>query len=151
MSFALKSHLFNRYGSFADKRIKNIDKGKTFIADSRSAGGIASDGSLYGWFCGILVEVPSDEEVRLALFGSKPRSRPVDETILALGGSPESERVELHIKNETLHLLRKLADNIAAIVAPGRRYSVPGYKYMCPRTASSLRDLAGYLDEFWNR
>lgn len=149
MSLALKTHLFSRYGSFADKRIKKIEKGGSFIGDSRANGGIASDGSLYGWFCGILVDVESDEEVRVTLFGSVPTSPLVDSKITLLGGVPGEDRIVFRVRKENLVELNSLAVEIAAIVAPGRRYSTAGYKYMCPITATSLRKLAEYLKEFW--
>ena len=149
MSFQLKSHLFSRYGSFADKRIKKIDSGRNFIGDSRASGGIASDGGLYGWFCGILIEVESDDEVRVLLSGDIPKSADVNATMSALGGVPGAARVQLTITKENLPLLKRLAGEIAAIVAPGRHYATLSYKYMCPLTASSLNKLAGYLEEFW--
>ncbi len=149
MSLALKTHLFSRYGSFADKRIKKVEKGRAFIGDSRARGGIASDGSLYGWFCGILVEVESDDEVRVTLSGDIPDTAAVNALFGSLGGTPDSSRVELRISKESLPQLKKLAAEIDSIVAPGRRYSTASYKYMCPRTASSLRTLAAYLEEIW--
>lgn len=149
MSLALKTHLFSRYGSFADKRIKKIEKGHLFIGDTRSKGGIASDGSLYGWFCGIFVDVKSNEEVQITLYGNIPVSPAVNEAIRALNGDPESSRIELGIRIGNVSRLKKLSALVDSIVAPGRRYSTANYKYMCPRTAYSLRTLAGYLEEFW--
>ena len=149
MSHALKTHLFGKYGSFADKRIKKIDKGRSFIGDSRDSGGIASDGSLYGWFCGILVNIDSDDEARVTLSGNIPKSTAVSPIMTELGGAIGAPRVELRIRRESLPLLRNLAAEIDAIVAPGKRYATPSYKYMCPRTGSSLRELATYLEEFW--
>lgn len=153
MSNALKAHLFARYGSFADKRIKNLEKSRRFIADSRDRGDFASDGSLYGWFCSIFVDVVSDDEVNIILSGDIPDSPNVNEILSNLGGTlggPHyAPRMQLTVTKRDLRMLRKLAAEVDSIVAPGRRYSTPSYKYMCPRTASSLRDLAKYLEEFW--
>jgi hypothetical protein len=149
MPYELRKHLYACYGSFADKRIKRIEKGHTFIGDTRDNGGIASDGSPYGWFCGIFVNVDSDEEVLVTLFGNIPRSSSVDAIFEKLGASPSASRIEFAINKERVPILHELADKIASIVAPGRRYSTPNYKYMCPRTAESLLKLAGYLERYW--
>lgn len=149
MLYELRRHLYDCYGSFADKRIKRIEKARTFIGDTRDEGGIASDGSLYGWFCGILVDVDSDTEVCVTLFGNIPRSSSVDDVFEKLGVSVSASRIEFEINKERVPILRELAEKIASIVAPGRFYSTPNYKYMCPRTAESLRKLAGYLEGYW--
>ena len=149
MPYELRRHLYDCYGSFADRRVKRIEKGRTFIGDTRDEGGIASDGSLYGWFCGISVDVDSNTEVYLTLSGNIPRSPSVDTIFEKLGVAPNALRIEFKINKERVPILRELADNIASIVAPGRRYSTPNYKYMCPRTSDSLRKLAGYLEEYW--
>lgn len=149
MPYKLREYLYYHYGSFADKRIKRIEKGRTFIGDTRDNGGIASDGSLYGWFCGIFVNVDSDEEVLVTLSGNIPRSSSVDVIFEKLGALPSASRIEFAINKERVPILHELADKIASIVAPGQRYSTPNYKYMCPRTAESLRKLAGYLEEYW--
>lgn len=47
MSTALKKHLFDAYKGFSDKRIKNLNKGNTFIIDDRSPKDIDSKGGLY--------------------------------------------------------------------------------------------------------
>ena len=149
MLYKLRKHLYGCYGSFADKRIKRIEKGRTFIGDTRDDGGIASDGSLYGWFCGILVNVDSDEEVLVTLFGNIPQSPSVDAVFEKLGASPSASSIEFEINKGRIPILHELSEKIASIVAPGRRYSTPNYKYMCPRTAESLRKLAGYLEGYW--
>ncbi len=149
MSLALTAHLFQCYGAFSDRRIKKVSKGKRFIGDTRANGGIASDGSLFGWFCGIMVEVESDEKVTVTLSGSIPTSSAVDRLYALLGALPNDQPFNLSIKPTDISTLKQLAEEIEKIVAPGCRYKEAGYKYMCPRTADSLRVLAGYLETFW--
>jgi hypothetical protein len=149
MPYELRRHLYSCYGSFADKRIKKIEKGRTFIADTRNEGGIASDGSLFGWFCGILIEVDSEIDVSVSLSGNIPRSPSVEVVFKKLGASSSDPFITFKIDKERISMLCELSDNIASIVASGQHYSTPNYKYMCPRTAKSLRRLAGYLEEHW--
>ena len=42
-----------------------------------------------------------------------------------------------------------LASAVAAIVGAGKRYDVKAYKYVCPRTAASLRRLSDVLAKAW--
>lgn len=145
---ALKRHLFSCYGGFADKRIKDLAKAQSFIVDDRNNGGLSSDG-LFGWFCGIVAEVKSDDVVQVNLHGSLPRSPQVQETFRILGAIPGEQCLRFKVGREQIPLVRTLANQIRDIVARGNRYTEPSYKYMCPRTADSLERLAGHLDDFW--
>ncbi len=62
----LKRKLFDEYGGFADKRIKNLDKGERFIIDDRSPTQDFGSQRLYSYFCAIFADVIS--EVKLELF-----------------------------------------------------------------------------------
>ena len=53
----LKQALLDQYGHFADKRIKNNDRGSLFIVDDRGPGDHGADGKLFLWFCVIFAEV----------------------------------------------------------------------------------------------
>lgn len=44
---ALKQVLFDAYGGFADKRFKNLDKGRLFIIDDRGPGDEDAAGKLF--------------------------------------------------------------------------------------------------------
>lgn len=145
----VKKHFFEEYGGFADKRLKNLDKGDTFIADDRSRRDVGADGQLYSYFCLIFVRVDSGEFVEVTLRGNIPMSDSVqewiDETGASLSGSFQpSLSFEIRIGEEDR--LRDLADRIEGITAPGARYAVANYKYVCPRTAASLRRVASTLE-----
>lgn len=147
-SVAITSHLFGCYGSFAHKTIKDLRKSRRFIVDSRDTDGLASDGDYYGWFCGIWLDVESEHEVTITLENNTPKSPAVDSALESLE-SEGSAQVAFRVTQEKLRDLRHLADQIDEIVKPGQYYSTPSYKYMCPRTADSLRKVAGHLDDFW--
>src|SRR5689334_22217246 len=68
----LKRALFDFYGGFADKRIKNIEKGTTFIIDGRSVSDLGADRKPFGTFCMVFADVVSDTEVRVNLSGNIP-------------------------------------------------------------------------------
>jgi hypothetical protein len=147
---ALRGHLFKCYGGFAHKGIKDLAKERRFFVDDRQNQGLSSDG-LFGWFCGIVVDVNSDNEVQVYLDGSRPDSPQVKESLARLGAFEQWDCLCFKITREQIPLLKTLAKQIRAIVARGKRYSVPSYKYMCPRTADSLEKFAGHLDRFWKR
>ena len=146
----LKAHLFDAYGGFSDKRIKNLDKSCYFIADDRDTPrSHAADGSLFLWFCTIVVEVIDQQTVRIVLGGAPPMSDSVHEWVSEHAELSSGHGQEKHI-TITLGLgdearLRELADRMRAIVRLGARYPVPAYKFVCPRTADSLCRLADVL------
>tara|TARA_A100000171_G_scaffold53042_1_gene75757 strand:+ start:10758 stop:11252 length:495 start_codon:yes stop_codon:yes gene_type:complete len=150
---ALKQHLFDAYGGFSDKRIKNLDKGKLFIVDDRrESGDNDARGALFYWFCQMFAEVESANEVQLIMRGGIPHSSAIqawvedgnaqfDESIGQL-----TITVQLGRDEEKLHQLSKLVHDIVKPGAPW--YSEKSYKYVCPRVAGSLTKLARVLEEF---
>lgn len=147
----LRKFFFEKYGSFSDRRIKNLNKCNRFIVDTRADNGIASNGSLYGWFCGIQITVDSDDEIKIWLSGSIPTSIEINQILkLVQIKNPYigSEDVCLCVTHNNYELLLDLANSIKRITAPGNRYSEPSYKYMCPRTSFTLLQLHGFLKEF---
>ncbi|BBL74208.1 hypothetical protein [Methylomagnum ishizawai] len=148
----LKKALFDAYGGFGDKRIKNLDKGSTFVVDDRSSGDYGADKNLFLWFCSIFVEVISDAEVKVSLCGGVPISPSVETWAKANGAKLETSpggQLVFHIKKGEQPALLSLADAIQGIVAPGNKYPVAAYKYVCPRTANSLSRLANELSAAW--
>ena len=143
-----KQHFFDDYGGFADKRLKNIDKGDTFIVDDRKPRDVGADKKLYGYFCMMFAKVVSVECIEVSLRGNIPMSDAVldwiAETGAAMtGGLQQALRFEVRRGEEGR--LADLADRIEAITAPGVSYEHANYKYVCPRTAKSLRRLAATM------
>lgn len=144
----LKRHLLTIYGGFADKRIKNLDKGNRFIVDDRDQGQTRdAHGQLYPWFCQMALEVISPQSMKLTMHGNVPTSPSVESWIDANNAvrieAPKGLELSIQLGEEAR--LVGLADLIDAIVKPPARYSVPSYKYVCPRTATALRTLASAL------
>jgi hypothetical protein len=150
-STALKQALLKEYGSFSDKRIKNIEKGSKFTVDDRSAGGMASDGNPFGWFCTVVAEVVDAYTVRVSLNHSVPQGQTVTAWAAANGIALSDRMLEFSVTPASVGLLTTLAAAFRGIVSPGAtRYNVPHYKYACPRTAETLERLARTLTGAWS-
>lgn len=148
----LKKALFEEFGGFADKRIKNLDKSTTFIADDRGRGDYGADRNLFLWFCSIFVDVKSESHVLIRLSGGVPWSSAIAQWAKSnnLEHRDSSHAyVQIPISKGEEHKLTELASLVDAIVAPGERYEVAAYKYVCPRTVKSLRRLAKTLALAW--
>ena len=148
----LKKVLYSEYGGFADKRVKRLERGSTFIADDRSRADEGADGRLFSWFCLIFVEVVSATTVKVVLSGGVPTGTSVNAWIAknksALKIASESGLTFMVQQGQEGKLI-ELADAFAAIVAPGKSYTVKAYKYVAPRTARSLNRLAQTLTRAW--
>lgn len=68
----LKQVLFDAYGGFADKRVKNLDKDRLFIIDDRPEGDKGARGELYPWFCQIFAEAIDQDTVKIVMRGDVP-------------------------------------------------------------------------------
>ncbi|MFY0524841.1 hypothetical protein ACN28I_17385 [Archangium gephyra] len=149
---SLKAHLFSAYGGFADKRIKNLDKGKIFAIDDRQERDVGSDGDLYSYFCTMFVTVSEPDELELMLDRNAPYSSQVVDYVRKhggqLNGGSGSANLKMRIRPQDAAVLRGLAATMRAITAPGMRYTVSNYKYVVPRTATSLERLADVLDDY---
>jgi hypothetical protein len=146
---ALKQVFLEEYGHFADKRIKNLDKGSLFIIDDRGPGDVGADHHLFLWFCLMFAEVADQNTVRIKLGGDVPKGVRVAEWLAE--NKVEDRRVgfEFDVRRGTQGRLTNLAKAFESIVQPGARYPVPSYKYVCPRVASALVRLQRLLDRAW--
>lgn len=145
---ALKKHLFTEYGGFADKRVKKLEKGNLFIIDDRDPRrDVGADKKLYPWFCLMFAEVLSGREVVVRMWGNVPSSSSVQKWVDSghAGRTDAPAGLQISVPLGQEDKLRTLAGLIDDIVKPGARYSEKSYKYVCPRTASSLRRLADTL------
>lgn len=151
----LKKVLLNEYGTFADRRIKDLNKGKSFIADDRKSSDHGADRQLFDYFCMIFADVEADDLVEVRLIGNVPTSTAVRGWIKRHGAKYAGEHVKVltfEVREGEQEKLNELAQSVAAIVAPeAPRYPVPSYKYVCPRTAKSLKRLAKALEKAWTK
>jgi hypothetical protein len=146
---ALKKVLFDEYDGFADKRIKNLDKGHLFIIDDRKDADQDARGDLFLWFCQIFAEVIDKDTVRITMRGGVPNSTRVKKWLSDNGAKHSNLGVEITIRKGEERQLTRLAAAVRTIVAPGARYPVPSYKYVCPRVAASLDRFQQVLSDAW--
>lgn len=147
----LKGLLFDAYGGFADKRYKKLENEAPFIVDDRGRGDYDARGQLFLWFCQMFALVDDADLVRLTLSGGVPQSDAVSRWYAEHGAEERTSSinytVEIDITPDNLDDLPDLADGFAAIIK--RRYDVPAYKYVVPRTRESLMRLHGVLSTAW--
>lgn len=156
----LKQILFDEYGGFSDRRIKRLSKGKTFIVDDRNEEDFGAGGRLFSTFCMIFADVTvpdplRGEEVSATLCGNVPDSASVrtwaDRNGATFTTTTLQSSLRFKVTKGEQAKLRSLADAVRGIVSRSApRYSVPSYKYVCPRTASSLERLARVLEKAWS-
>ncbi len=145
----LKEALFDTYGGFADLRFKNIDKASRFIVDYRRRGD--GDPKVYGNSCLIIVDVVGAREVCVTLTNAVPQGPSVTGWARARRITlRDNEALSFTVRPDTTEDLRSLASAFLAIVARGKRYDKPHYKYSCPRTATSLEELVIVLERCWS-
>lgn len=147
----LKKHLVDAYSGFADKRIKKLTSGDTFIVDDRGSGDVGADRQLYPYFCMMFAVVIDADTVEVRLSGNVPLSPAVRAWIKDDSGSTLSEEayrsnLEVRVQLGDEDRLDELAKLIASITQ--KKYDVPSYKYVCPRPSESLRRLADVLRDF---
>ncbi len=147
---SLKKALFHEYGGFADKRIKDLSKSDTFIADGRKPTDFGADKRLFSTFCSIFVLVQSEERVQVELRGNVPLSERVRQRFAELNWDLDDKNAVFSVGPGDLVRMRNLAKAIKGIVAKGKRYPEKSYKFVCPRTAESLIRLADTLDRAWS-
>jgi hypothetical protein len=145
----LKEALLHEYGTFADKRIKNIDRGDRFIVDDRTINDVGADRGLYGWFCSMFLDVQEPKAVDLWLERTLPMSPAVADVLERAGAEQRNMGYRIRIDPENLETLTDLSVALRAIVRPGARYDTPSHKYVCPRTAGSLERLCNALKQHW--
>lgn len=147
---SLKRVLFHEYGGFADKRIKDLNKSDTFIADDRKPTDFGADKRLFYNFCSIFVRVQGDEKVQVELRGNVPLNSRVRQRFAELKSDLDDKNAVFSVGPGDITRMRDLAKSIKGIVAKGKRYSEKSYKFVCPRTATSLLRLADTLDRAWS-
>jgi hypothetical protein len=145
----LKEVLLSAYEHFADRRIKNIDRGTLFIVDDRSESDHGADGKLFQWFCLIFADVKNADTVTISMLGNVPKGSLVTQWFKIHKAKKDPAGISFVISRGKQGTLDSLAEAFLTIVKPGKSYSVPSYKYVCPRVARSLVRLRTALDTAW--
>lgn len=147
---ALKKALLEEYGHFSNRTLKNVDKGSKFIVDDRGPGDSTSKG-LNSTFCLIFADVKNSQCVEVKLYS--PSGVPDGPTVSHWLKTNKILRlasgITFDITPPTLGILLALSQAIDSITA--QPYTVKAYKYVCPRTAKSLKRLHQILEGHWGK
>jgi len=139
----IKRYLFNQYGGFGDKRIKDINKDYPFKIDDQT------EHDNHDQFCGVFVRVIDDTNFELDLTNNAPPSPRIKALVESKGGKVQAESgyssINVKLTLEDHDFIEQLSDEIGNLVSPGRKYGDPNWKWLCPRTAVSLRRFADVL------
>jgi hypothetical protein len=151
-TYPLRKTLFDEYGP-SDRRIKKLEKAVHFRVDGCEAY-TGADGNPLSHVCTIFARVADDGSLKVSLSGNVPLEAPVQRWIESVGaacGASSKTRLGLSfsLKKGEQDKLSSLAHAMRDIVGRGRRYSVPSFKYTCPRTSDALERLRGVLDKGW--
>jgi hypothetical protein len=151
---AFKKILLLAYGGFADKRIKDIDKSDMFTVDDRDEPDLGYDRKPLSSFCKISVKVRSNKSVTVTLFGNIPAGKDVKLWLARhnceIRTPARQSMLEFNVKKGNNARLNELADAIEQFVETSElHHIVKSNKFVCLRTAKSLRHLNAILDEAW--
>jgi len=151
----IKQALLNEYGHFADRRLKNIDKGSRFIIDDRDRDpSHGSDGTPYGWFCEMFVDVEGADAIKVTIIGPLPSGPSVEAWLKESGGvlhdGPFSmrDRRTFAVGPADIKKLVSLANAQRSLIAGARNRDKSDY-FVCPRIAACLMRLYGVLEKHW--
>ena len=148
----LRDYLLDAYGGFADRRHKDPALDRPIKVDDRGPHDVSQS------FCSISVSVPDRlaQDLILKLHNAPPCPEAVA-LVERLGGTIHTSRfstaITLPLKSSQGAAVARLARAIGAVVDRGRRYDDPNLKWICPRAAASLEQLAEHLtlyrEELW--
>jgi hypothetical protein len=148
MSLALRRFLFERYNGFGDKRIRNVTLDRAIKIDDQS------NDDRHDAFCGIFVSVHDADRFTLSLTNNCPLNDGIVADVTTRGGQVRRESypsLDVELSADDPVFVHGLAGSIRQLVAPGRRYATPNWKWVCPRTADSLDRFAHALCEYRQR
>lgn len=146
-SSLLQQALFDAYYGDRTTRKRRADI-NYFVIDRRNKGDVASDRSLYSYFCTMITGVLDENTVEVTLGGNVPQTKSVELWCKRHKVKFSENGLTFEVTSQKTTKLIELAEAMRAIIRV--RYTVPNYKYVCPRTARSLERLHDVLVEHWS-
>ncbi len=143
--YQFKKYLFDAYGGFGDKRVKDITKDYSFKIDDQDTD------DKHEYFCGIFVKVIEGSKFELHLTNNAPFNSKIKSMVKAKGGKVQErdyKSIEVNLTSKDYDFVSKLAVEIQGLVARGKKYNNPNWKWLCPRTANSLSHFSGILKKY---
>ena len=143
--YQFKKYLFDAYGGFGDKRVKDITKDYSFKIDDQDTN------DKHECFCCIFVRVIEGSKFELHLSNNAPFNSKIKSMIKAKGGKVQEgdfNSMEVDLTSKDYNFISKLSVEIKELVARGKKYDNPNWKWLCPRTANSLNHFSGILKKY---
>jgi len=143
--YQFKKYLFDAYGGFGDKRVKDITKDHPFKIDDQDTD------DTHEHFCGIFVRVIEGAKFDLHLSNNAPLNSKIKNMVKAKVGKVQEGKynsIEVNLTSKDYDFVSKLADEIEGLVAHGKKYNNRNWKWLCPRTANSLRQFSEVLKKY---
>lgn len=134
MKNRLKQFLYDKYGGFADKRVKKIERDMSFRLDD-------SSGDVWEHVCPVYARVIDDESIALIFNNNPPNSSWIRGIARDSGGEVSSSQVIINVGFTDFALL----EDIAVEVSCGDK---PYYKWARDRVCYALRKFSSALKEF---
>jgi hypothetical protein len=146
MSLRLKHFLYDKYGGFGDKRIKDISRDYPFKVDDQT------DEDTHDLFCGIFVRVKEKDRFELSLTNNAPLNTDIENLIKTKAGkalkTEGKSYIEVELSVKDVEFIKSLSQLIAEIVSSGKHYTNRNWKWLFPRTSATLDRLAKNLVEY---
>jgi hypothetical protein len=141
---SLRDYLLDAYGGYADRRIRDRSLDRAIKIDDKGPHDV------YPRFCTISARVPDPTgETLILTLQNCPAGQEVLELAEKFAGSVHATdfglTITLTLKASQGPAIRRLAKAIRAIVGRGRTYDNPNLRWICPRTAAALEQLAEHL------
>ena len=144
----LKGRLFEAFGGFADKRIKNLAKADYFLCYDHDAAPKDAQGKLFLWFCTVGLRAVEGNLVHIHMGSAMPRNAAVNAWWDENTTTGQYDQKVIPITPDTIDKLGELANLIASITK--KPYDVKAYKYVCPEVAEMLRTTEKRLKKVWS-
>lgn len=145
--FNLRTFLFDIYGR-CDKRCKDLQKDIQIKVDVQGP----TDGC--SGFCHVIVRVPEPSADQFILeLHNFPHNEHVAAWVKCRNGSFQAvanlgASISCSLSSSQSNLVKSLANHIRRVVSKGQQYPIRNWKWIAPRVADSLDELAANLAKY---
>jgi len=151
-SRALRAHLRTHYKRIPSESPPGTSgsSSRPFIIDDRGERDINPEtGWPYYTFHQLTLEVVNRRRVKVMMRGKLPDGGEFGSWLCGAGAIQAGNIIWFNVVQGRHDMLIDAARFISLVVAPGRTYDIPAFKYTCPRTARSFLSLKDVLDQIW--
>jgi len=145
MSRELKRFLFDHYGGFANKNLRDVERDEAFQIDD------FSPPERYDLYCHIRLRVNDEDTFKLSLENVPTNDELIE--LIEMRGPDISDgtfgrNISLRMTIADTRFVHELAKAVRRITRRGQRYKNSNWKWVCRTTSDSLDRLASCLEEY---